>query len=1603
MADLSGNITYGTPQNSVPNISKLVRNLTPNVQKTMGSNVSSAIASHFNPANAYGNNTQAPVTSTVPGTPLPQSAFNPANAYGTSPNVSDEISRMFAAGALTLPGNAPIVGQTQSKFESIPDYEKFLPTDPQGKWVAPSDQAVLRNWPTDLGGGQYVTDPTQPGKLIKSDRVLVDSKLDPGFQQKVLGGLSGKLFQIDHIVPLWAGGADTATNLQVLDLPTHQNKTNVQAVALTLLANGKIDFDQAKLMALTYKEKDGSGLANADEHGYVPLAMAEKYAKKWEDDMKPSFFRDVKKYFGESFKENMQNFGKDIPIVGEFAKGLVGGGTAGLVPGTTPREDANTLDKLANFGGNLVGTLTGMGIAGKVLGRIGLFGQATKAASVPLLEYEGYGKAMSAASEAAKTAGLVSNAVDYGLQSPGKILVPKIMSQMAKNVGLFTLWNNVIGIGGRELTGQQPFDIQTHMHQFYTDLAYGTLLGNVNQSIRGYAGVGLGSTAIALIAGEPIEEALKNGALMTALHTMGYTNKGFDAKGKAFSYSGELNRIASDQAYKMSTVAFDQYGQPVPTVKVGQAVPEMLQFEPQTIAQLKAEYKQKHPNDTRFDNLENTNSGGAVQLMSRNAREKLMDLVMRSDGAISQDQVKQELTRLTTSENQLYNQTLPPEERVAKQTKDLITTAQKLKPKTEPAQTQFVTNSSEIFNKVDFKNVGEFPNGENFTLRGPFTPVGYAYNLDVQGQQTVHDMAKNQNKYMSFVVGVNDGETINFQKLVNQKIAENPTKNYPNGPTGDPNDTVRFFALEKGENGELIPKPFAYMPKEESYTKANNVNKTQEQITKRLFGIIELAKNPKEVQKYVEADKSVNDKGFPHRTVDIETATKLFEGKGKMTEEEMYNILKPQNAHVKYDQNLNTKTVASEMRNNGKNYVIADISKNWLINGREYYGDPRHADHPFEPFIELTFTNQKPEVQQTVPFRSDVIPEVLKQNAKKENTQKVTNTIGEVLKKNETSTPEETPVVNGFTKEEIKSMKKQGFSDTMIQHLATQKIKQNQVVETYKPEDVSKPEIQTTPDVVTRLSKAAAKEYPSVSDIHKIADEKGIFWDNDATFMNLTKRITGKEHLDILNGNQRKLMHSYLSNQPVQAPRTTVEASITQNTTKVPSTDTIPLNTSTAPAFKKPDLVNEFYQDMVGRIEDVKPDISSPETHELSLTDAIRNFRPKNPGLSKVEFKNMLNQAKGRAQAYVGDIIENAYKGTKIFGTADESWVHQPIVDKTPQPDHSVVLAKKYGLELTTPNEAGKQFLKLDRSGNPTFINPNAPRVFLESAFNADLKSYKANLSKNSVEWAKGLEEMKKTNNPYGKTFATTLDTILKEKFGGNHGDYSKSWKLNPALRNFNNESFTLSNEEGYSKSEPFRAIAVKNMGKNPTQIEKSLAAANAKTKAISEQARIARSEAVAKDSEALTIGKGETEGMNGRVVDPNQMINVAQDVTPFDLMMNGIENANAREKLVTQYNTLRKDIGGRSSQNVPQMTEQMKLLFEKIKAHSANIPEETKNWKLGSQIVLKNGGEPTPSEAIKDAFNVGMKIISQSRKSPGSIKFEDIRNKVLEQMKIKP
>lgn len=1581
MANLDSNTQYGSPatQPSIANLSGLVKALQERTQQTSSNTVQTALTNHLNPTVAA-------------------SIFSPSQPLNNSLNPAP----VSAPTDWTPPVDTPFDPSTSgTPTEPLPEgYNQFAPTDANAHWVAPTDQAELRNWPTDLGGGQFIIDPSQPGKMIKSDRYLIPddpSKPDTGIKKAILGKLSGSLYQVDHNIPLWAGGADTLANMQVLDLPTHERKTAAQAVPLTLLANGKIDLSQARQMALTWQNKDVSGLPTPDNSGYVPLATAEKYQQKWENDVKnPNTW----KYFGEAFKENMGNFGKGwLPTpIREFAKGLVGGGTAGVVPGTGPSADSGTLGTIGNIAGNVVGTLTGLGLLTKGLG-LGVRG-----ARVAM----GIKDAVTIGDEALATAGLTTDIGNVtSAASQARMLTLK---KMASNAGLLSLWGQ-IGLTGKDVTGQDTANFKNHVTQFLSDVAFGSLLGSAKQSIKGYVTVGLGSTALSLMEGQEIVPALQNGALMSALHGMAYEKGMLDPKTK----------IGNDEAYKMSATTLNQYvGDVVPTVKKGQTIPSTLKLDIEKVDKMRTDYQQKYPNDQRFKGVGPiTTQADAVQFIGQAAKRELGNSIAKSDGTIPQEQIKKEMTRITVAQNQLLNQTLDPVARSQKEWTDLTSMGEKLRPQLSSKQLRPNIDATKLLNDTPF----EFPNqtfensqGLKF-LTGNVPTTGYGDNIDVNAKQTINDYYNNPRNYSGKLFVVKDPETAKVMRL----IAQEQTANGKPVTVGNPDDALRVFVkVQTADGGEI--RPVGYMPRQQSFDiKRNNLNQTYYEITNRLRHIVETSKTPDSLKAILSQDKA----GI---SIDDATAQKLFDNRAtlkSMPDEELYSLLKPSNAFEKYDSSLNNSAISQEMDKHGLNVLVVDKSKLLPIGGNM----PRR--NPTNPYISLNLNEQDwlrsialkdGNIDTVAPnAQSTPIEQGIRSIISKIKAQKTSETAGNILDK-VAPEPISQPVVEkapvkptGLTKNEIRSLKKQGFSDEMIQKINSQKIVEKPIIQTLPLEESP----QTPPETAV-LPPVVPQEAPKTPSAVKTPEP--------------------------------------VQNAPKQAITTTA----------------------------KPDLTEEFFNDMVTRIDDLKLDLSSPENHEKSLMSVINGFKRKNPGLPENEFRNVLNDAKSRAKAYVQDFIDNTYQGTKRFGTDDlysraqasenknvlikrynelkargkevalkpfektemsdletkikkhveldkKSSDIQTKADDLKRPltddekaklqdlskqrftltqdyqggkNSSLVLANKFGLELQPPNDAGIRYLKLDRGGNPTFteefkksngIKDQSPMDFWGSFLGNEMKVYKSTLSKGSKEWGTGIEEMKKSGSAYAKGFASAIDEALKEKYdvkdpktGETKYSWKDSWKANSALKNMKNW-FDLSNEEGYANSQPFRRTAAITAGKNYAEVRKNVTRADTETKKINDQTRENRIDLISKGNSPVL-----PEGMS--VKDPNQFENVSEDLTPFDMMTNGLLNAEVRTQLVDRYNNLRKEMGAGLAKSNPKVSEEMKTLFAQIKKLSVNIPDEAKTWKEGSKIVLKNGGKPTTEEGIKDGIRIAASIF-KNKKTPGYIRYENIRNTVLKQL----
>ena len=357
-----------------------------NNQYTDNSNVSSSGIFGSNFQNFLKN-----IPSNVPKSTQNPSVFIPEyNTYNSTPSISETYKNLVPVKA-----NSPLGTRADTPREPIlADYRtKLLPgqKDANGKdmWVTPSDQTYTRNWPESLGGGQYAIDPTQPGAIVKSNRGSGDTVYDSKETALLRGGSSKYDVQIDHIIPLWLGGEDTLANKEALSTTQHNQKTKAQAVVLTLLNQGKIDNNQARLMAFDWKNLDTSKVPYPGDTGMIDPKKADQINKDWDWDK-----AHIPGTFGHSLGDSIKAVWKGIPDalntfipvpdknehpieysllkpVSEFSKGLVEGATGGVVSASPEQDTGGFFGKFERIIGNTIGTIVSMKAFGAVLSKAG--------------------------------------------------------------------------------------------------------------------------------------------------------------------------------------------------------------------------------------------------------------------------------------------------------------------------------------------------------------------------------------------------------------------------------------------------------------------------------------------------------------------------------------------------------------------------------------------------------------------------------------------------------------------------------------------------------------------------------------------------------------------------------------------------------------------------------------------------------------------------------------------------------------------------------------------------------------------------------------------------------------------------------------------------------------------------------------------------------------------------------------------------------------------------------------------------------------------------------------------------------------------------------
>lgn len=481
--------------------------------------------------------------------------INPAGLY-------DPSTSGFGATALSKTNISPETGKSiltsKERKSTIPLNYPFVNEYGTSQ---PSSNAYLANLPEYMGGGQFASDPSQKGSLIKSERIF-----EPEENIKLRGGLPSNLYEIDHIVPLWAGGSDTLYNKRIYFTEDHANKTAVENIVRPLYYAGKIDLNNARTLALNWQDKKipknvqfKDGEIMSDD----PLGTAEKVFQSWSEPRKPS----LKDIWGEvktnlkkpvefteglvgglattaaaaigdlfvpgdkwgAIKEGQKYFQKTLAgkeglsstPLGQFPKAALAGFSGGWMPGVET-EFEHPVDKavsnITKFAGETAGGLLSF-VALK--GALGLAGKATGITSAAA---KGVGSSLLPASVIGKDAVYVANKIP-SMQKAAAVL---------ENMGLFALHG--------QLSKQEEEGFKGRLKRATSDLASGAILGAAGHKVSGYAGVFAGTGILSYMAGADWDDALVNASVMTAFHGMGH--------GKGKNIEAQVKKAADQKSWE---------------------------------------------------------------------------------------------------------------------------------------------------------------------------------------------------------------------------------------------------------------------------------------------------------------------------------------------------------------------------------------------------------------------------------------------------------------------------------------------------------------------------------------------------------------------------------------------------------------------------------------------------------------------------------------------------------------------------------------------------------------------------------------------------------------------------------------------------------------------------------------------------------------------------------------------------------------------------------------------------------------------------------------------------------------------------------------------
>lgn len=521
----------------------------------------------FYPENVqYGETGKVPVTAKYPNLQK-ASLYNLGEFATPATGLTPEQETFLTAPATINPRNYPIaqpaiptpaerLGTSLSLQEFLkqnPGYQ-FEPLDTTGVhttgayMVAPTEATVAKVLPT---GGEYITDPTQPGKIIRSAR-------NWSYDENVLirNGLNPALYQIDHIYPLWVGGANTLLNREILRNDEHDLKTKSQAVPLTLLGAGLMTPEEAATEAMNWKGRDVSGIKVLKDDGTIDVNLAKQILNEWKThpgepglagknvwekfttilgSIPPKAYKTAGNFYHETMlggqpepdelyllKRMGKSFLRALPFMNALVPEL-----------SIPDRDLSKEDWPIRYGAELedrLGGLAGFAASWAMLNRFlgPIFGTILKAPKIATTATEvanalkGTKMVSTLAKTVTKAGELVTPVVKTATDPLGITFKRTMIDNAIKSGGLFILLGQT----------QMPFDAEPgdRIKQGIVDAIFGGMLGQFPYNLRGVVGITGASAMLSLMGQEfatgevSTSDALMDGVTMGILHSLGYTS-----------------------------------------------------------------------------------------------------------------------------------------------------------------------------------------------------------------------------------------------------------------------------------------------------------------------------------------------------------------------------------------------------------------------------------------------------------------------------------------------------------------------------------------------------------------------------------------------------------------------------------------------------------------------------------------------------------------------------------------------------------------------------------------------------------------------------------------------------------------------------------------------------------------------------------------------------------------------------------------------------------------------------------------------------------------------------------------------------------------------